>query len=65
MSTVPAPNGLPPLERHIVIAVAAFVMYGARCAFDLGDGGVARCGLGGLLGGVVGTHVGDEGWRVS
>jgi hypothetical protein len=52
MSTVPAPDWLPAFQGNVVIAVAAFVVYGARCGFYLRDGGIAGCGLGG--GGLVG-----------
>jgi hypothetical protein len=51
MSTVPAANRLAALERDVLVAVAAFVVYGASVGVD--DGGVGRAGLRGvvLLGG--------------
>jgi hypothetical protein len=47
MSAVSAPDRLSSFQGHVIIAVAALVVYGARCGVDLADGGVA----GGLLGG--------------
>jgi hypothetical protein len=51
MSTVPAANRLAALERDVLVAVAAFVVYGAGVGVD--GGGVGRAGLRGvvLLGG--------------
>jgi hypothetical protein len=43
MSTVPAANGFAALERDVLVAVAAFVVYGASVGVD--DGGVGRAGL--------------------
>jgi hypothetical protein len=51
MSTVSAPDRLSPLERHVVVAVAAFVVHCASCLVDLR--GVAA-GLVLLGGGCVG-----------
>jgi hypothetical protein len=47
MTTVPAPDGLAALERHVHVAVAALVVDGAGCGVD-GAGGLV--GGGGLLG---------------
>lgn len=42
MSALSAPNGLATLQRHILVAVAALVVHGARVEVDLlrGFGGV-------------------------
>ena len=40
MSAVPAPDRLAALQRHVLIAVAAFVVDGARVGVD--DGRVLR-----------------------
>jgi hypothetical protein len=42
MPTVPAPNRLAALQRHILIAVTAFVVHGAGVGVD--DGCVLRAG---------------------
>lgn len=52
MTTVPAPDGLAALERHVHVAVAALVVDSARGCVDLADG----CWVGGLLGVVGGGH---------
>ena len=61
MTTVPAPNRLATLQRNVLIAVAAFVMYGARSCVD---GGSVCCGgvVVGAVGGVCGGHFCGMGW---
>lgn len=53
MSTVPAPDRLAALERDVLIAVAAFVVDGARGGVDLRRvlrGVVRVVGVGGHIG---------------
>lgn len=57
MTTVPAANRLAALQRDILIAVAALVVYGAGVEVD-GSGGVLRCGLRGVVAGVLLGHFG-------
>ena len=73
MSAVPAPNGLAALQRHVLVAVAALVVDGARRGVDGGGvgGGLGGVGLGGHFGGLSGRECGVwfggggvAGWRV-
>ena len=50
MTTVPAPDGLAALERHVHVAVAALVVDGAGCGVDGAGGLVGGRGLLGLVG---------------
>lgn len=50
MTTVPASNRLPPLQRDILVAVAALVVHGAGVGIDLSGIGVGAAGV--LAGGV-------------
>jgi hypothetical protein len=49
MATVSASDGLAALQRDVLIAVAAFVVHGARVGVDGDVGCVLRAGLGVLL----------------
>jgi hypothetical protein len=57
MTTVPATNGLAALQRDILIAVAAFVVDGARVGVDGDARRVLGAGLGVLLRGHDGVCV--------